>query len=39
MARKKPETTNENGGRLYAERKEPAEKKKRRTLLGRQERS
>ncbi len=34
MSRKKPQTTNENGGRLYTEKKEP-KPAKRVTILGR----
>lgn len=35
MSRKQPTTTNENGGRIYAEKKTPSRPAKRTTILGR----
>lgn len=35
MSRKQPTTTNENGGRVYAEKKEPKKVEQRPTILGR----
>lgn len=35
MSRKQPKTTNENGGRVYNEKKQPSRPAKRTTILGR----